>query len=419
MTEPVALSAKSLYQPKNKKTLADYNEWFAKSYWSLEEVAALVLGLNPDVVLDPALAAIYDDVRGDSNYPETYQLWQYSEKAVADWRELLEKSAGDFRDYYCSSELDEIVSKNTHVEDTETWVSITAKPMDIIQWCVDENIPLHYNLTEYLLEKGYDFRFSKNSRIFSEIQIHAKKDVWYMPYAARLVLGFSPESPKILLIKHKNLYRHLDPNYSMTQRDEVYYVMELALESWKTKKLDFFEIAGDDPEDNYYNDEECSVHIESKKFVKWAIEKGFTPPVQLLELMGLKSVEQGQVKEKPARDSVQPPYWIDFSDASGEVVLNDIFVLAKPIPNDQNYRIIRYLIAHPNRFVEADELQKKALDGKAIDKRLTDFASQVNMSKDLGKLFFDTSKDSIRLNNPITPERMTEQNMRRVRIKPA
>lgn len=72
-----------------------------------------------------------------------------------------------------------------------------------------------------------------------------------------------------------------------------------------------------------------------------------------------------------------------------------------------------------NRFITLDELKANALGGKDLDKRLTDFVSQINMNKDLGKLFFDTSKDSIRLNNPVTSERMAEKNIKRVRIKPA
>ncbi len=41
------------------------------------------------------------------------------------------------------------------------------------------------------------------------------------------------------------------------------------------------------------------------------------------------------------------------------------------------------------------------------------------MNKDFSKLFFDTGKDSIRLNNPVTFERMAEINIKRVRIKAA
>lgn len=121
----------------------------------------------------------------------------------------------------------------------------------------------------------------------------------------------------------------------------------------------------------------------------------------------------------PVQKSAGNPFQITFSDVSGEVVLNDFFTIATPTTNGQNYRIIRYLVQNPNRFVTANELKEKALDGKDLDKRLTDFVAQINMNKDIGNLFFDTGKDSIRLNNPVTAERMTEKNVKRVRIKPA
>lgn len=130
------------------------------------------------------------------------------------------------------------------------------------------------------------------------------------------------------------------------------------------------------------------------------------------------NAEQKQCFSKTPKPS-SAPLWIEFSDMSGELILNGFFTVAKPEPNGQNYKIIKYLIANPNKFITADDLKANALGGKNLDKRLTDFAAQINMNKDLGKLFFDTGNDSIRLNNPVTLERMTEQNIRRVRIKPA
>jgi len=112
-------------------------------------------------------------------------------------------------------------------------------------------------------------------------------------------------------------------------------------------------------------------------------------------------------------------YEVKFLDIVGELVLNDLFTLARPKPNGQNYKIIQYLTQNPNRFITVDEISEKVLDGKPIDKRPTDFVAQVNMDKDMGKLFFDVSSDSIRLNNPVTKERMEAQNIKRIRIKSA
>lgn len=122
---------------------------------------------------------------------------------------------------------------------------------------------------------------------------------------------------------------------------------------------------------------------------------------------------------KETDDAQKPLFWVTFSDIAGEVTVNDVFVVATPQTNGQNYRIISYLTKNPNRFVSVEELKEKALDGKDIDKRIADFVAQIHMNKELGNLFFDTSNDSIRLNTPITQERMTEKNIRKIRIKPA
>jgi hypothetical protein len=140
------------------------------------------------------------------------------------------------------------------------------------------------------------------------------------------------------------------------------------------------------------------------------------------ELFNIFPKQDTTEQKHPLSKNPEPslaPLWIEFSDISGEIILNGLFVLASPTVNGQNYRIIKYLMANTNRFVSADELINKALDGKNLDKRLTDFAAQINMNKDLGRLFFDTGNDCIRLNSPVTAERMAELNIRRVRIKPA
>ena len=273
----------SMDHPVAVDALADFDRWFAKDSWTLYEVAALILGLNPDIVWVSEVAASYENF--DPDDPLSHQLWRYSEAVSSgDWRDLLDKCFGNIRDDYCASELEGITPQRPD----RSWEDVTFKPMEIIQWCIDRNEPLHYRLREYLSSKGYDFRFSENSKILSEIQTYGKKDVWYMPHAARVVLGFSPESPKIVLQNRRNLYRHLDANYSLTQRDEVYHVMELALESWKTKNLEFFETHGD-PEDKYYHDEECGVSVEARKFIEWAIKKNFNPPAQLLEAIRINN----------------------------------------------------------------------------------------------------------------------------------
>ena len=257
----------------------DYEYWFSKSFWTLEQVGSLIIGLDPEIVLDPELPEYYE-----KNAPEgdiLYQLWRYSEDLM-DWQNTLEDSLYRFRDFYSASDLDGLIQKSDSKE--EGWENKKVRPMEIIQWCVDESRGLHYRLTEYLEKQGYDFRFSDNSKILSEFKIFSKQDIWFMPAAARLILGISPEESANWLQHSRNYYRHLEGNYTLTKRGEVYYVLEVALQSWKTGNLPFFNVYGDDPEMDYYNQEKCAVEVEAKVFVNWAIKKGFNPPAQLLEL---------------------------------------------------------------------------------------------------------------------------------------
>jgi len=293
---------------KDVSIYADYNNWFSKDAWTLEQAAVLMIGLNPDVVLDQELHQQYEDYQAGHDIQITenmYRLERYSEK-FWDWREAISDAVPRFYDFYCASELDDLVETFPYVGNYEGYKDATVIPMDIIQWCVDEGRSFHYGLTEHLEKQGYDFRFSDNSKIIQEIRIFSKMDVWPMPAAARLILGLSPEASAKHCLHHiRNYYRHIDPNYNMTKRDEVYYVLETALQSWKTGKLTFFNIYGDDAEDGYYSEEDCGVEVNAHAFVNWATQKGFQPPAQLLELMGL---QEQKARKTPVKGMYVTPY---------------------------------------------------------------------------------------------------------------
>ncbi len=183
----------------NASPLADYGFWFSRDRWTLREAATLVVGLNPDVVLKHEIHTMYDnnDIADSAQHQIWQPLWRYSRERVDDWKSILDGSLRDIEGSYCASEMDGIV------DDAQT-----VKPMDFVQWCVDDNVRMHYRLTEYLQEEGYHFRFSKNSSTLGMLQIFAKNDIWYLHNAARLVLGISPYATKQRLQNQKNLYRH-------------------------------------------------------------------------------------------------------------------------------------------------------------------------------------------------------------------
>ena len=271
---------------KNKTVsiYADYEHWFLKDFWTLEEWGVLIIGLNPDVVLDPELPEQYQKYAPDGDI--LYQLYKF-ECEFWDWQEAIFDSTRRFYDFCYASELDHILENADY--DKEGHSQYLLKPMEIVQWSVDEGRGFHYRLTEYLQKQGYDFRFSEDSKIMEEFKIYSKMDIWPMLAAARLLLGLSPEATNKWLSHSRNYYRHMDPNYNYTKRDEVLYVLETALQSWKTGNLEFHETYGDDFEDTFFNEEEGSVQIEARTFIDWAIKKGFSPPEQLLELMGYEN----------------------------------------------------------------------------------------------------------------------------------
>lgn len=266
-------------------SLADFGFWFSKDRWTLKEAATLVVGLNPDVVLKPEIRTMYDnsDIADNANYKIWNPLWRYSEERPDDWKDILDGSLRDIEGSYCASEMDDIIDD-----------AITVKPMEFIQWCVDDTVRMHYRLAEYLKEIGFDFRFSKNSVMLSALQTFAKNDIWYLHHAARLVLGISPYATKERLRNQKNLYRHHTGD-NLTLSDDVFTVISLALESHKTNNLEFFSDYRESPDDENYSEEDCPIEVEAKKFIEWAVKKGLNPPVQLLEFMGMAKDEKPSI----------------------------------------------------------------------------------------------------------------------------
>lgn len=347
---------------KDVSIYADYVSWFSKDTWTLEQAAVLMIGLDPNVVLGQELHQQYEDYQAGLDVKVSkniYLLERFSEN-FGDWRTAISNAVPSFYDFYCSSELDELVETLPYVGNYEGYEEATVSPIGIIQWCVDKGRGFHYDLTDYLHKQGYDFCFSDNSKIMQEMQIFSKMDVWPMPAAARLILGLSPEASAKHCLGHiRNYYRHIDPNYNMTKRDEVYYVLETALQSWKTGKLSFFKIYGDDPEDGYYNEEDCGVEVNAHAFVNWAINKGFQPPVQLLEMMGLQEV---QGRTKLANGRYTTPYMKLMFEA----------IEALEITND----------SQPAKQTIVDWLKKKnpSLSGREIE-YLATFVRTPNMKK--------------------------------------
>lgn len=259
-----------------------YEDWFLKETWSLLEAAAITLGINPSYFIEANDELFNNELRHYHEEDELqYDIVLYS-MFFGDLYENLQDRIDWFKGHYMASEFI-LPIKNSKG-------NVGYKPNHIIQWCVDNAISLHFTLVDFLKDKGFNFRLSDNCLIFNEYKEFAKKEIWNLSSAACLIIGISPHANKTYLNRFQSYYKVSDFGCSKTKYDEVFFILRLAEESYKQGNLNFIE-RPDEGFANSFDPEKCAIIVESKEIIQWAINKGFSPPPQLLELMSLKEKE--------------------------------------------------------------------------------------------------------------------------------
>lgn len=94
---------------------------------------------------------------------------------------------------------------------------------------------------------------------------------------------------------------------------------------------------------------------------------------------------------------------ITYTDAR-QIILNNIFVLAKPNFNSENDNVFQHLYNKPNQSISREELNKVL--GKKVGKSLSDIVKDLGFKQSLRTVFFDVSANDIQFHNPITHERL-------------
>lgn len=270
---------------------ADYESWLARDRWHYDVLPFLLMGLNPDVLIPLAKA------QGLSN-----RLPAAAPPALSDYQRKY-GSISVLTDSY-RDRLAHLMTKpeNAAILDSGQ----TVQPMAFVQMCFDENVEIHHSLEDHLRKTGFSFRFSKHSPVFQEMERHSKHDLWYLPEAARMILGLHPDLSDGALVKAIRLTE----NRRHANRDrlaEVYEVMDMATESWHVGALSFFSgkqklAGGEDIAEN--RDWQRLVQVPARDFVTWAVKKGFRPPDQLLELMEIKAaalIPSGEIQPVPPK----------------------------------------------------------------------------------------------------------------------
>lgn len=97
-----------------------------------------------------------------------------------------------------------------------------------------------------------------------------------------------------------------------------------------------------------------------------------------------------------------------------EILING-FIVSKPAFDGENENIFEYVFNRPNQVIELKEL-REALDGALPEKTLPKIVENWGFTRDLKKLFFKVSSQSIYFRNPIYSKDLEAVGIRRLRI---
>jgi len=122
----------------------------------------------------------------------------------------------------------------------------------------------------------------------------------------------------------------------------------------------------------------------------------------------------------PAADNHHPVtqnphaiYEVKFT-AAREILING-FLLTRLDFDSENDNVFKYLYEHPNQTISAAELEKQ-LGGTPLRKSLHKIVENLGFVREIKRVFFDISKDSIRFRNPITDKELEALGITRLRF---
>ena len=106
---------------------------------------------------------------------------------------------------------------------------------------------------------------------------------------------------------------------------------------------------------------------------------------------------------------------IDYSENSRKIVLNDIFLLAKPDFNSENEVVFSYLFKKPGTKVSKSCLEKST--GIKLKKPFHQIVDDLGFTASLKRAFFSISRNTIKFNNPVKRELLADLKISHIRVK--
>ncbi len=130
-------------------------------------------------------------------------------------------------------------------------------------------------------------------------------------------------------------------------------------------------------------------------------------------LANAKHIER-KVKSKSSKPTEEKSLNIKYTD-NREIILNDIFLLARPNFNSVNDLVFSYLYTNPNNLVTRDQLINEARV-KLGAKRLHDIVKELGFKKELGRAFFSINKTNIMFRNPVDKQTLDDLGINHIKI---
>lgn len=117
---------------------------------------------------------------------------------------------------------------------------------------------------------------------------------------------------------------------------------------------------------------------------------------------------------EPKLEKLKPVLELSLS-SNREVVLNEYFKIKKLQAEKENLLLFDYLLKTPNKTVTLQQILS-AIGKQKFTKEIYDILRGFGLNKQMRELFFEYSKDTVKLNNPISKEKM-EQFLAENRVK--
>ena len=252
----------------------NYSRWERQPLWTPIEAGLLIRGIEPSLLDTELLDRLFwnfkiEELINDKTKEDKLitAISRGDEKVIsgldmhmANWGlwDLLKTPVQSLRYSFCAGDYDH----------DDRVIDCLFPPDVVAQYAYDmPNIKIHDFYQNYLEKSGFGFRYSKMSPIFHGFNYISKIDIWNQGVAVKALLQAYP------IGEDKKDYNFED----YTIIDNAIYA------SIKAKTL----IPLNPNYENIWESENEITEYEflAKDFVNWAIDKGFTPHHQLLEMM--------------------------------------------------------------------------------------------------------------------------------------